>query len=229
MAKLEVSMKEKKGFLRDVTLCYTKIQVAAPKYQDKLHKEYTVDAIVTEDVADEWEEAFAKNRPKKIKTSEFKDRYKIDPPSPKEKNQFMLKVKVGATFKKDYNEFSEGDLVPATFKGRPKVLLPVEGGVKDVTMTTLVGNGSVGDISFSITDNDYGVFPQLSAVLVKDLVVYENSGAGSDFGTIVNAGEVQEEVEESTTKSAKDEVKASNKPQQKSADDFDDFDDTIPF
>jgi hypothetical protein len=79
-----------------------------------------------------------------------------------------------------------GDLIPYEWNSRPKVFVPVDGGVEDVTLTVLVANGSKGDVAFSVNTNDFGTFPQLTGILVKDLIEYEAQGGNtSAFGAVV--------------------------------------------
>lgn len=220
---IEIIKKESKGYVRGVTLGFVKIQNPVLKYQSKTDKEYSVDLIVSEDVADEWEELFPKNGVRKIKTEDFESIYKCPPPFPKEKKQFVLKVRTDALFKGDVGEYKEGDLVPYSFTSRPKVYIPSPSGkVEDVTMEKLVGNGSVGDVSFRIMSNDYGDFPKLSAVLVKELVKYEAKGSSSDFGEV-------EHKEPSHKEEAPVEKKSEKNPPVEETFDSDEGEESDPF
>jgi len=195
MSKIEINLKEKKGYIRDVVFLYTQVQEAANK-MDSTEQEYKTAIVVDEDTADAWVAAFPKNSYKKIKTSEFKEKYKIDPPNPEDKNHFVLTVKAGANFKGDWKEYKKGELLPYGFNQRPKVYVPDGEGVKDVTMDVLVANGSKGDLSFTINVVDKGKFPgsypQLSNMLVKELIEYKREESSSDFGKVTNGSRYEE-------------------------------------
>lgn len=197
MSNLEIINDDKnqptKGYIRGTTLCYIKLQEGSLKYNSKTEYEYTVDAVVDKATAKSFKKMFAKNTPKEVDTPEFKDKFKIEPVYPEADEQFIIKLKAKASVTKDLPKHGlvEGDRVPYEWSSRPKLLVPVEGGVEDVTMTMLAANGSVGDISFNITCNDFGTFPQLTGILVTSMIEYESKGGGSAFGDVVggyNAG-----------------------------------------
>lgn len=180
MAELIINEPTKSGFqdgyLNDVTVCYTKIQKADFKYQDKENKEYSIDLVVDEDTADAFAEMFPKNSVKKVKTADFEGRYKCEAPNPKDKAQYVLKLKASHTdysgTVKEYDAFS-----------RPKVYQPdAEGDLEDITMSQLIGNGSKGDVRFFITENEYGRFPHLVALCVTSLVEPPDE-VGGNVGT----------------------------------------------
>ena len=161
-------------------LVYTCIQQPTFKYQDKVNKEYKVSVVVDEDIADTWNENFPKQSAKVVKTSDFQKEYKIDPPFEGEKKQYVI------TLKKDA-QYRDGNPIPENNK--PKVYLntgtDANGKVlmKDVTADKLVGNGSVGAVSYETTSNDYGVFARLKNVRVDSLVEYIQKGSGdADLG-----------------------------------------------
>jgi hypothetical protein len=189
MSKLstEVNGKKTTGKLEDVTFAYVKLQSGSTKYQSK-DLEYTVDVIVDKATAKQFKKDYPKNSVKDIDTVEFKEKFKIDPPYPDQDEQFIIKLKAAAQLKADAPAANlvAGDMIPYEWNSRPKVFVPVEGGVEDVTLTVLVANGSKGDVAFSVNTNDFGTFPQLTGILVKDLIEYESSGGNnSAFGTVV--------------------------------------------
>lgn len=195
MSKLNVNMEAGKGSLEGVTFAYIKFQEGSFKYGSKTEKEYCVDIIVDKATAKAWKKQFPKNTPKEIDTAEFESKYKIAPPFPDEDEQFVIKMKADCSISVDFPKLGllAGDNVPYEWNTRPKLFIPFEGGVKDVTMTTLAANGSKGKVAFNIKQNDFGTFPKLEAILVEDLIEYVSSGggAGSAFGTVVgglNAG-----------------------------------------
>ena len=175
-----------KNYLNDVTFLYARVQRPTLKYEKKDEYEYVIDCVVDEDTADKWEELYPKSSVKKHKTAIFEDKYGIAPPFPDAKNQYIVKVKADSHYK-------DGNLVSYDKPSRPKILVPVDGGVKDITMDISVGNGSKGDVSYRVMTNSFGDFPKLTRVLVKDLIEYE--GGGDDaFGTVVNASEATDKA-----------------------------------
>lgn len=189
MSKIVTGESGKKvtGKIEDVVFCYTKLQSGALKYQSK-DLEYTVDVVVDKATAKQFKKDYPKNSVKDFDNAEFKEKFKIDPPFPSQDEQFVIKLKAAAQLKADAAaaNLKAGDLIPYEWNSRPKVFVPVEGGVKDVTLTVLLANGSKGDVAFSVNTNDFGTFPQLTGILVKDLIEYEaQTGNSSAFGSVV--------------------------------------------
>lgn len=189
MSKLNVEVNGKKttGKIEDVVFCYTKIQSGSTKYQSK-DIEYTVDVVVDKATAKEFKKAYPKNSVKDFENAEFTEKFKIDPPFPSQDEQFVIKLKAAAQLKAAVPaaNLEAGDMIPYEWNSRPKVFVPVEGGVKDITLNVLVANGSKGDVAFTVNSNDFGTFPQLTGILVKDLIEYEAAGGSSSaFGTVV--------------------------------------------
>ena len=58
------------------TIVYAKLAQADQKYQSK-DFEYSIEVIVSEDVADEWDAKFKKQPAKKIRAADFEAKYKI--------------------------------------------------------------------------------------------------------------------------------------------------------
>lgn len=184
MSSLVVDRKKEEGYLRDGVFAYVCIDTPTLKYQEKVKKEFKVSFVVDEDTADLWEESFPKNKARKVKTSDFEDHFKMKPVFPDEKNQYIITVKSDAFFKSDWKEFKEGDALPKNMG--PRVYEPAaDGKVREITHEKLVGNGSKGDIRFTINTNDYGSFPQLKAILVSELVPYERK-INTGFGELVD-------------------------------------------
>ena len=181
----ELIINDDKGRVNDVVFGYVKLQSGAYKYQSK-ELEYTVDCIVDKTTAKAFKKEFPKNSYKEFDTNDFEGIYKIKPPFDAEE-QFVIKLKANAQVKVDIDSagLKAGDLVPYEWNTRPKAFVPVDNGVKDITMTTLISNGSKGDVSFRIMENSYGKFPQLTGILVTDLIEYIQEGSGSDFGNVV--------------------------------------------
>ncbi len=190
MSKLNVEVNGKKttGKIEDVVFAYVKLQSGSTKYQSK-DIEYTVDVVVDKATAKEFKKAYPKNSVKDFDNAEFTEKFKIDPPFPSQDEQFVLKLKAAAQLKAaaPAANLEAGAMIPYEWASRPKVFVPVEGGVEDITLTVLVANGSKGDVAFTVNTNDFGTFPQLTGILVKELIEYEavGGGASSVFGTVV--------------------------------------------
>ena len=186
MTELIINNDGTKGKVTGVVFGYVKLQEGDYKYQSTTEKQYSVDCIVTKEVAKAFKKAFPKNGYKEIETSDFERVYKIKPPFNGEE-QFVIKVKANAQISNDIPSacLVTGDKIPYEWSTRPKVFVPTEGGVKDITMTTLIANGSKGDVAFRIMENSYGRFPQLTGILVKELIEYVKEGEDTDFGNIV--------------------------------------------
>lgn len=173
MSKLLLS--EKSGKISDVHFAYVKLQRPTKKYQSE-ETEFSVDVVVDKATAKEMKKNFPKNGIREVDTSEFLKKYKFDPPFPDQDEQFVLKFKTNSTNK-------DGEPKPYEWSSRPKVYVPGDEKVKDVTMDVRVANGSSGDIAFNITNSNYGVIHHLSAILVKDLIELENRNT-TPFGEV---------------------------------------------
>lgn len=170
------------------TLVFVNVQAPQTKYQST-EKEYKVGVVVDEDTADAWNEAYPKQPAKVVKTTDFKDTYKIDAVYPQAKKQYVITIKKPA-------QYADGNPLPKQYQ--PKVLLQENGVAIDVTDTMLPANGSVGKVSFETRENTYGTFAKLRNVLVTDMIEYKKGGgtAGSEFGLEVQGVSDFNEVQE---------------------------------
>ena len=173
------------------TLVFVTVQTPQTKYQST-DKEFKVGIVVDEDTADSWNERFPKQTAKVVKTSDFKETYKIDPVFPDEKKQYVITIKKPASYK-------DGKELPEMY--RPKVLLQDGKTAIDVTKTTLPANGSKGKVSFEENNNDFGTFSRLRNVLVTEMIEYKKGGSnvGDDFGLEVQGASDFNEVQETNT------------------------------
>lgn len=162
-------------------LVFVQIQTPSEKYQSK-EKEYKAGVVVDEDTADLWNERFPKQPAKVVKTTDFKDTYKIDAPFPDEKKQYVINLKKPA-------QYADGNPLPKQYQ--PKVFLQDGNTAVDVTESQLPANGSYGKISFESRSNDFGTFAKLKNVLVSTMIEYKKSGGSgaSDFGLEVSGVE----------------------------------------
>jgi hypothetical protein len=170
----EVKAKNSFGVLTG-TLAYAKIAQADGKYQSK-DTEYSIQVILDEDAADEWDTQFKKQPAKKIKASEFEGKYRFPCPIEGAKNVYAVTLKKDAT--KDGEPFYP--------EHRPKVFLDTADERVDITESRLIANGSFGKVSYRISTNDFGTFAKLNNVLLDEegFKEYVSTGgkAGSEFG-----------------------------------------------
>ena len=172
------------------TLVFVTIQTPQTKYQSD-DKEYKVGIVVDEDTADSWNERFPKQTAKVVKTSDFKETYKIDPVFPDEKKQYVITIKKPASYK-------DGTPLPQQYT--PKVLLQDGKTAIDVTQSMLPANGSKGKVSFEENSNDFGTFSRLKNVLVTEMIEYKKGGgnAADEFGLEVQGASDFNETEQPT-------------------------------
>lgn len=177
------------------TLVFVTVQTPQTKYQST-DKEFKVGIVVDEDTADSWNERFPKQTAKVVKTSDFKETYKIDPVFPDEKKQYVITIKKPASYK-------DGKELPEMY--RPKVLLQDGKTAIDVTKTTLPANGSKGKVSFEENNNDFGTFSRLRNVLVTEMIEYKKGGSnvGDDFGLEVQGASDFDEQPTNESKTSK--------------------------
>ena len=182
-----------KGRVNDVTFLYVTIQNAREKFT-KNGSEYSVKLVVDKKTAKAFEKQYSKQGFTDCETENFEELYGVAPPFPGEDTQYIITIKapddsiirskssdgeeIETSIKLDYDEFK-----------RPKVYVPSNSGVKDVTMDFEIANGSKGHASFwELSTTTYGNFARLSGILVNDLKIYENrSNDQCAFGKVENA------------------------------------------
>lgn len=203
-------------------LVYVQLDKSVPCYEKEKGKEWKAGVVVDEDTADAFAEIFNKQPARKVKRTEFESIYKVAPPEGTEKNLYVI------TLKKN-DKLANGEPVPDKY--RPRVFLQNGNTRTDITMTTLVGNGSYGTISIDRYDNDYGSSARLMNILVTDLVEYERTGndyeSGSEFDD--DNADDGEGKNVKVPASAKAKAKAETKPKPAPKQQDDQFDDDIPF
>ena len=154
---------------------YAKIQEPAFKYQSTTEKEFSIDLIVDKATAKAFGKQFPKQKGKQVDNEDFEEIYKIPPPFPDQDEQYVLKLKRPAQYK-------DGKPLPETYW--PKVMQKKSGKAVAIPRDVLVGNGSVGKVSYDVNENDYGTFAKLKNVLVEELKEYKKPGGtgADDFG-----------------------------------------------
>lgn len=162
------------------TLVFVQVNQPVDCFDKAKGKEWKASIVVDEDQADNWNEEYNKQPALAVKTTEFKDKYKIDPPVPGAKKQYVITLRKNTIL-------GNGNPVPDQYQ--PKVLKKnASGTFDDLTQTTLVANGSTGWISVDTWEHSKGKTARLKNILVENLIVYEKaegSGSyapGSEFG-----------------------------------------------
>lgn len=210
------------GFVEG-TFVYAKVGQPDTKYQST-EKEWSIEVIVDEDTADEWNEKFKKQPAKKIKASDFEAKYKIALPEALkgEKNVFGIKLKRQAT----------NDGVPVEDNFRPKVYVDMNDGERvEIGQSRLISNGSFGKVSYYISTNDFGTFARLQDVLMEEdnFKEYESSG-GNKALDVFGSKPVKVEAPRKEVLEARPEKAAPAKSKAKAAPMSDDSDDSdAPF
>ena len=197
---------------------YAKIQEPAFRYQSTTEKEFSIDIIVDKATAKAFGKQFGKQKGKVVDNDEFEEVYKMPPPFSDQDEQYILKLKRPAQYK-------DGKPLPESYW--PKVMQKKGGKAVPVPREVLVGNGSVGKVSYDVTENDFGTFAKLKNVLVEELVEYKKSGGSGadDFGLELeiptadefgSADDGEGNVVKVPTKAAKTSTKASKKVEEDS-------------
>lgn len=181
----ELVITDKSGKVKNCFFVYVKLKNGSKKYQSE-DTEYVVNIVVDKDTARQMKKEFPQNKPREVSTEDFLETYKFDPPFPDQDDQYVFKFATATHFEKDGEKIAK----PYAWSGRPKVYLPVEGGVKDVTMEKMVGNGSMGDLAFNITENSYGKSRHLLGILVKNMIELEPTPQACPFGEVVEDDEL---------------------------------------
>ena len=203
------------------TLVYVQVQKPTKCYVESKGSEYKASIVVDEDTADAWDDAFPKQSAKQVKTSEFKNIYKIDPPFPEQKKQYIITVRKNTAL-------ANGEMVPTKYQ--PKVYQRKGDVLVDITQSVLPANGSEGQISLEVYEGKMGTFARLKNVLVTNLIEYEGAGGeepGSEFGIPVakSKNNTPDDEPEEQPK-AKPQAKSSKKPP---VEPEDDIGDDLPF
>ena len=159
------------------TLLYVCIQQPTKKYESD-DTEWKVSVVVDKKTAKEWNKRFSKQKAKEIDNAEFESIYKIQPPVYGQDEQYVIKISQNT-------HTTDGKAMY-----QPKVYKDIgANNIVDITNTKLVGNGSIGCVSYTVVENKFGTFAKLNALLVTDLIEYQKAG-GNPFGKNVVTGSV---------------------------------------
>ena len=160
------------------TLVYVQVDAPKPCFVAEKGQEWKASIVVSEDVADEWDEAFPKQTAKQVKTSEFEAMYKTVAPFPEQRKQYIITLRKNTKLGNDKE-------VPVQYQ--PKVFQQKGNVLVDITHSALPSNGSQGAISVDVYEGKMGTFARLKNVLVTKLIEYvkqedNGSATGSEFG-----------------------------------------------
>lgn len=198
--------------LNGVTFLYTNIQIPKKKYQSEA-TEWSVQCVVTKETAKAWNKRFKKQQAKVYDNDEFKEKFDIDVPFPKQEEQYVIKLSRDTHFKS--GEALDPKYAPKVFQAIAK------GKVKNITKEKLVSNGSTGQAAYDVVENDFGTFAKLNSINIEKLIEYVPQG-GNPFGEEV-------ESDEEVKQQAAFEEKSPPKQQQVVEDPEDDDSDESPF
>lgn len=142
--------------------------------------EYSVQCLVDEDTADEWDDIFSNMQSKKIMKADVVKMLGLEEGDElpngldnKAKKFYEVRAKQKTHYPKD------GKMVQFSKDLRPRAFILRDGKYKDETATTEIGNGSSGELIVSIYKNSYGVTPMLKGIKVDSLVEFGNGGGDS--------------------------------------------------
>jgi hypothetical protein len=194
MSEVKFNEENKSGKIVDAKFAYVRLDKPTPKFKKDQGTEYSVAVVVDKTSAKILKKRFPKNSVKEIDTPDFEQAYKFPAPFPDQDEQFVF------TFRAD-SHYKDGKEKEYRFTSRPKVYVPSkveEGKVEDVTLSLKVGNGSGGDVAFTIKQTDEGDLHSLIGILVKDLVVSDYKPKGINaFGEVVEK-KVEGKLEDSS-------------------------------
>ena len=156
------------------TLVFVQLDTPKPCYDAEKGTEYKASIVVSEDDADEWNDAYPKQKAKEVKTSEFESVYKVAAPFPDQRKQYII------TLRKN-TKLANGNPVPPQYT--PKVFQQKGKTLVDITNTTLVANGSEGQISVDHYDAKMGPVARLKNVKVDTLIEYVKADASYESGS----------------------------------------------
>lgn len=185
---------------------YAKVTEPAKKYQSE-ETEFSIDIVVDKATYKAFGKQFQKQKGKTVDNDDFEAIYKFAPPFKDQDEQYILKLKKAAMYK-------DGNEIPKAYW--PKLLQVVNGKAVPIPEGVLIGNNSKGKVSYEVTENSYGTFAKLKAVLVEELIEYRKAGgdAAADFGleTDYGAEEFQQKEKQPESVLAKPAGKQKDKP-----------------
>ena len=155
-------------------LVYIQLDTPKPCFDAEKGTEWKASIVVSEDDADEWNDAYPKQKAKEVKTSEFESVYKVAAPFADQRKQYII------TLRKN-TKLANGNPVPTQYT--PKVFQQKGKILADITNTTLVANGSEGQISVDHYDAKMGPVARLKNVKVDTLIEYVKADTSYESGS----------------------------------------------
>jgi hypothetical protein len=160
--------------IANAVFMFTRINEPVKKFKsDDL--EYQVNCVIPKADAKAWKKAFPKNGVKELSPEEYQDKFKVEPHNDDDEF-FVINVKKPHT--------KNGVELPIAFK--PRVFLKTSEG--NIETDKLVGNGSKGTLQYSVREVEFegskANFPQLTAILVTDLIEYAGSNPADLFAEL---------------------------------------------
>jgi hypothetical protein len=223
--------------INNVSFAWVKMKAPVKALNEK-NTEVSVQAVVSEDDADNLLEACPSANVKTFKNDAFAEKFKFEAPFPDQKKQYVVSMKKMVS--------RDGVDLPEDYRPRA-IMLNEDGSKEDITFLKEIGNGSRGDLAYSTYTADYKdkesgkqvkkLLSQLVAIQVTDLVEY-SSGDNSEGGDaepsakpadVFGGGSVKlaaaPKNQAPVNKQSEDKVINKSRP----TPDFSDMDDEIPF
>lgn len=200
---------------------YAKVTEPAKKYQSE-ETEFSIDIVVDKATYKAFGKQFQKQKGKTVDNDDFEAIYKFAPPFKDQDEQYILKLKKAAMYK-------DGNEIPKAYW--PKLLQVVNGKAVPIPEGVLIGNNSKGKVSYEVTENSYGTFAKLKAVLVEELIEYRKAGgdAAADFGLETDYGAEEFVQPSKVVHEEKEPAKPAAKPKAKPVQEQDDSELDSPF
>ena len=183
-------------------MVYVQLDTPKPCFDAEKGTEWKASIVVSEDDADEWNDAYPKQKAKEVKTSEFESVYKVAAPFADQRKQYII------TLRKN-TKLANGNPVPSQYT--PKVFQQKGKILADITNTTLVANGSEGQISVDHYDAKMGPVARLKNVKVDTLIEYVKADASYESGSEFDVADDGEGKSVKVPASAKTAPKAAKK------------------
>lgn len=214
-----------KGILSGVHCFYTKVQKPEPTYAEREKSrpelfEFKADLVIDEDIADQWDEKFAKQPAKKMLKEAFMKKYKLESDAdfpegldPSAKKFWVLTLKQAQNYRT-----RDGEVKDLSLALRPKAVEMVDNKPVDITMKKLIGNGSQADVLFRVNHNkQYGAAAKLAVIKVTNLIEYEAAGTKDETLSDFLGGDL--EIDESEYEAQETAPKAGQAAQEDAGDD----------
>lgn len=163
--------------LEDVYFAFTSIAEPKNKYKSTIEKEYATTVVLSKEQSREFKKLKLNKTVKETPTDEFEAKFKFAPPYPDQEDQYTISVTKPATYQ-------DGNSRPDwTF---PKAYFVNEDGKVVEASSTLIGNGSFGNISLETRYSEAlkSTSISLNSVLIKNLVPFVKTQPGAEWADV---------------------------------------------